>query len=214
VLVFIHLVFSPLALATTANKIRIFGTIISRAAESLPSDPGVRDQTVLIVNTPSVFFSIYGPLMQGLEGHNIPSRTLTLGSGIYPTTISRPAPNVLAIYPSGGFLVPAGSPQPGHEGTQTAFHPAYFHQMLDHLYRDATPMQIGDLIAYGGASVEIADATEDGRPIEVRVHFDVDLEDTSLRWLQWKKGVYVPFVPPAVGETVTLPSVVVPWQEY
>ncbi len=118
--VFIHLVFSPLALATTAHKVGMFGTIISRAAESLPSDPGVGEQTVLIVNTPSVFFSIYGPLMQGLEGHTIPNRTLTLGSGIYPTTISRPAPNVLSIRPSGGYLVPAGCPQPGQEGTQPA----------------------------------------------------------------------------------------------
>ena len=210
--VFIHLVFSPLALATTANKVRIFGTIISRAAESLPSEPGVGDQTALIVNTPSVFFSIYGPLMQGLEGHEVPGRTLTLGSGIYPTTISRSAANVLDIRPAGGYLLPAGSPQPGHEETQPAFHPAYFHQMLDHLYRDAAPFEVGDLVAYGGASVEIAEATEDGRPIGVRVHFDVDLEDPSLRWLQWKNGAYAPFEPPAVGETVTLPSVIVPWQ--
>ena len=86
--------------------------------------------------------------------------------------------------------------------------------MLDHLYRDTTPMRVGDRIAYGGVSVEIADASEDGRPIEVWVYFNVDLEDSSLRWLQWKNGVYVPFEPPAVGETITLPSVVVPWQEY
>ena len=210
--VIIHLVFSPLALATTAHKVGMFGTIISRAAESLPSDPGVREQTALIVNTPSVFFSIYGPLMQGLKGHAIPNRTLTLGSGIYPTTIARPAPNVLAIRPSGGYLVPAGSPQPGQEGTQPAFHPAHFYQMLDHLYRDTTPFRVGDFIDYGGALVEIAEATEDGRPLEVRVHFDVELEDSSLRWLQWKNGAYAPFELPAVGDTVTLPSVVVPWR--
>jgi hypothetical protein len=46
----------------------------------------------------------------------------------------------------------------------------------------------------------------------VRVHFDVDLEDPSLRWLQWKNGAYAPFEPPAVGNTVTLPSVIVPWK--
>ncbi len=210
--VFIHLVLSPLALATTTAKVRIFGTIISRAAESLPSDPAVRDQLALIVNTPSAFFSIYGPLMQALEGRPIPRRTLTLGSGIYPTTISRPALNSIAIRPDGGYLVSPGSPRPGHEASQPAFHPAYFHQMLDHLYRDATPMTVGERIMYGGASVEVTEATEDGRPIEVRVHFNVDLEDSSLRWLQWKNGVYEPFEPPAVGETVTLPSVIVPWQ--
>jgi hypothetical protein len=210
--VLIHLVFSPLALATTAAKVRIFGTIISRAAESLPSDPAVRDQVAIIVNTPSAFFSIYGPLMQALRGRPIPDRTLTLGSGIYPMTISRPTANCVAIRPEGGYLVPPGTPRPGHKASQTAFHPAYFHQMLDRLYRDATPFRIGERIIYGGATVEVAEVTDDGRPIAVRVHFDVDLEDPSLRWLQWKNGAYAPFEPPAVGETVTLPSVIVPWQ--
>jgi len=210
--VIIHFVFSPLALATTAHKVGMFGTIISRASESLPSDPAVRDQTAIIVNTPSAFFSIYGPLMQALHGRPIPNRNLTLGSGIYPMTISRPAANSIAIRPDGGYLVPPGTPRPGHNASQTAFHPAYFHQMLDRLYRDATPMKVGERIAYGGATVEVTEVTEDGRPIEIWAHFDVDLEDSSLRWLQWRNGVYAPFEPPAVGETVTLPSVVVPWQ--
>jgi hypothetical protein len=148
--------------------------------------------------------------MQALQGRPIPSRTLILGSGIYPTIISRPARDVLAIRPDGGYLPSPGSPRPGHEASQPAFHPAYFFPMLDHLYRDATPFRVGDRIGYGGAMVEIADVTEDGRPIEVRVHFNVNLEDSSLRLLQWKGGVYVPFDPPAVGETVVLPEVTFP----
>lgn len=206
----IHLVFAPLGLATTANRVRTFGTIIDRAASSLPSDSGIDDQIAVIVNTPTVFISFYGPLVQALQGRPIPSRTLILGSGIYPTTISRPARDVLAIRPLGGYLPLPGSPRPGREASQPAFHPAYFFQMLDHLYRDATPMRTGDRIGYGGATVEIADVTEDGRPSEVRVHFNVDLEDSSLRWLQWKGGVYVPFAPPEVGDTVVLPAVTIP----
>jgi len=210
--VVIHLVFAPLGLATTTAKVRTFGEFIDRAASSLPSDPAVKDQRVLIVNTPTTFISFYGPLVQALQGRTVPNRTLILGSGIYPTTISRPSGHVLAIRPDGGYLPIPGSPRPGHEASQPAFHPSYFFPMLDHLYRDATPMRIGERIAYGGATVEIADATEDGRPLEVRVHFDVELEDSSLRWLQWKNGAYAPFEPPTVGDTVTLPSVVVPWR--
>jgi hypothetical protein len=210
VFVVIHLVFAPLGLAFTANTVRTFGTFIERAAESLPSDPTVTDQTVLIVNTPTAFISFYGPLIQALKGRPIPSRTLILGSGIYPTTISRPAPNSIAIRPDGGYLPSPGSPRPGHESSQPTFHPAYFFPMLDHLYRDATPMSIGERIAYGGATIEVTEVTDDGRPIDVRVHFSVDLEDPSLRWLQWKHGVYVPFEPPAVGESVVLPEVTFP----
>jgi hypothetical protein len=210
VFVVIHFVLAPLGLATTANKVRTFGTFIERAASSLPSDPGIRNQVAVIVNTPTAFISFYGPLMQASQGRPIPSRTLILGSGIYPTTISRPARDVLAIRPDGGYLPSPGSPRPGHEASQPPFHPAYFFPMLDHLYRDATPFRVGDRIGYGGAMVEIADVTEDGRPVEVRVHFNVNLEDSSLRWLQWKGGVYVPFEPPAVGETVVLPEVTFP----
>ena len=210
VLVVFHLVLSPLTLATTTNKVRVFGEIIGNAASSLPSDPAVTDQLALIVNTPTAFISFYGPLLQALKGRLIPSRTLILGSGIYPTTISRPASNVIAIRPDGGYLPDPGSPRPGHEASQPVFHPSYFFPMLDHLYRDATPFKAGDRIGYGGTTVEVVDVTEDGRPVEVWVHFDVDLEDSSLRWLQWKGGVYVPFEPPAVGERVILPKVYFP----
>jgi hypothetical protein len=210
--VVIHLVFAPLGLATTTAKVRTFGEFIDRAASSLPSDPAVTDQLALIVNTPTAFISFYGPLVQALQGRPVPNRTLILGSGIYPTTISRPARTVIAIRPDGGYLPSRGSPRPGREASQPIFHPSYFFPILDRLYRDATPMRIGDRIAYGGATIEIAEVSEDGRPKEVMAHFDVDLEDPSLLWLQWRNGVYEPFEPPTVGETVTLPSVIVPWQ--
>jgi hypothetical protein len=207
----IHLVLAPLGLATTVVSVKIFGTFIERAAESLPSEPGVTDQTALIVNTPSVFISIYGPLMQGLEGRPIPSRTLVLGSGIYPMTISRPGPKTLTIRPDGGYIAPPGSPPTEHEASLADLHPGYFHQMLDRLYRDDTPFQVGDRIAYGVATVEMIQVTDDDRPGAVSFHFAVELDDPSLRWLQWREGVYIPFEPPAVGETVILPAVVFPW---
>ena len=209
--VVIHLVFAPLGLATTALSLKTFGTFFERAAASLPSDPAITERTVLIVNTPSVFISTYGPLMQALDGHPVPRRTLVLGSGIYPTTIKRPGPNILTIRPDGGFLTPPGSPAPGHETTLGAFHPGYFHQMLDTLYRDDTPFRVGHRIEVGEAIVEIVEVTNDGRPAEVSFQSHSELEDPSLCWLQWHEGVYIPFELPSVGETVILPAVVFPW---
>jgi len=208
--VVVHLVLAPIGLAETANSVRTFGNLIDRAASSLPSDPGVHDQLAVIVNTPTAFISFYGPLVQGLKGRPIPRYTLILGSGIYPTTLSRAARNVIAIRPDGGYLPSPGGPQPGHETSQPAFHPGYLFQTLDRLYRDATPMSVGDRITYGGVRVEITSVTEDGRPDEVSFRFDVDLDDPSLRWLQWHDGVYVPFDVPTVGESTVLPAVTVP----
>jgi hypothetical protein len=209
--VVIHLVLAPLGLATTALNVKTFGAFFERAAESLPSDSAVTEQTALIVNTPSVFISAYGPLMQTLDGRPVPNRTLVLGSGIYRTTIGRPGPNSLTIRPDGGYLAPPGSPATRQEETLAAFHPGYFHQMLDTLYRDDTPFRVGERIDYGGATIEVLEVTLDGRPAEVSFRFDVELEDPSLCWLQWHKGAYIPFAPPAIGETVILPAVIFPW---
>jgi hypothetical protein len=210
VLVAIHMVIAPLALAATTPKLVIFRQFMERAAGSLPSDPTVADHTALVVNAPSAFITVYAPLMQALEGRATPSRTLTLGSGIYPMTISRPGAKVLTIRPAGGYLASRGSPQPSHEDSQPAFDPLYFHQMLDQLYRDSTPMHGADQITYGGCIVKINQVTEDGRPHEVSFFFATDLDDPSLRWLQWKDSAYAPFEPPEIGETVVLAAVTFP----
>jgi hypothetical protein len=209
--VVIHLVFAPLGLATTALNVKTFGTFFEGAAASLPSDPAITERTVLIVNTPSVFISTYGPLMQALDGRPVPRRTLVLGSGIYPTTISRPGPSTLTIRPGGGYLAPPGSPATGPDAKLGTFHPGYFHQMLDTLFRDRTPFRVGDRIELGEAVVEVIEIYDDGRPVAASFHFQSGLEDPSLRWLQWNEGIYIPFEPPAVGETVVLPAVVFPW---
>jgi hypothetical protein len=213
VFVVLHLVFAPLGLATTSISVKTFGAFIETAADSLPTDPLITDQTVLIVNTPSVFISIYGPLMQGLRGRPVPNRTLVLGSSIYPITIHRTGRKSMTIRPDGGYMPPPGSAPPGQEETLGVLHPGYFHQMLDGLYRDGTPMIVGDSIDYGGATLEVTEVTDHGRPAEVICRFDVALEDPSLRWLQWENGVYVPFELPAVGHEVTLPAVEFPWWE-
>jgi len=51
---------------------------------------------------------------------------------------------------------------------------------------------------------KVAELTPDGRPWRAEMQFDVPLEDSSLRWLQWdwESSSYLPFTPPAIGETV------------
>ncbi len=211
-LVAFHLVLAPLGLLTSSAKVKILGNAIERAAASLPSDPAVTDKVVVLVNAPSAFVSVYGPLIQAMKGRPVPRRSITLGSGIYPITVTRPEANALNLRPEGGFLALPGSPQPGREASQPAFDPRYFQQTVDYLYRDATPLHVGERIAYGGTTVEVVEVTDGGRPVEVSFRFDVILEDPSLVWLRWDDGVYAPFVLPRVGESVVLPAVTVPWQ--
>jgi hypothetical protein len=211
VLLVIHLVFAPVLLLRASAHVKALGDVIERAADSLPADPAVVDQQLLIVNTPSTFISAYGVLIQFLDGRPTAPRIMTLGSSIHPIGVSRPAENLLVVRPEGGFLAPRGSPVPGQEAEQPPFDYRYMFPVFDPLYRDATPMQEGERIELTGLTVEIMTVTEDGRPHEVAFRFDRSLDDPSLRWLEWDDGVYVPFVLPPVGESVTLPAVTVPY---
>ena len=65
-------------------------------------------------------------------------------------------------------------------------------------------MSLGQRVELTGMTVTVTALTEDGRPAEAAFRFSVPLEDTSLRWLNWKDDMFQPFAPPAVGETVVL----------
>jgi len=66
------------------------------------------------------------------------------------------------------------------------------------------PLQFGDVIEVEGMTVTITDMLPQGNAGEAEFRFDVPLEDSSLRWLQWKDNHLIPFEPPEVGETMQL----------
>jgi hypothetical protein len=81
----------------------------------------------------------------------------------------------------------------------------YIAWVLDGLFRSQEhPFSAGDTVELTGMTVEVTKLTRDGRPAEAAFTFSVPLEDASLRWLQYRDGRFVPFSPPAVGDTVVL----------
>jgi len=209
--VVLHLVLAPLGLAATAPRLAAFDRVMDRAASSLPSNPEVSTQKLVVVTTPSAFVASYAPLIQLLKGRTIAASGLVLGSGIHATTVDRPAVNVLVIRPEAGFLAPPGTPA-GASGGGPAIDPRFFFQALDLLYHDSTPFPLGWTVEIADASLEVTKVTADGRPAELTCTFATELESPWLRWLRWDDGIWVPFELPAVGETVVLPAVTVPPQ--
>jgi len=67
-------------------------------------------------------------------------------------------------------------------------------------------MRLGEKVELAAATIEITALTPDGRPAEATFRFRVPLEDPSLRWFQCTRGDFEPFAPPAIGQTVRLPS--------
>ena len=62
-----------------------------------------------------------------------------------------------------------------------------------------------------GFSVTVTALTDDGLPAEMRYVFNKPLKDRSLKWLTWSDDGFIPFVLPAVGETVRLNQLSLLW---
>jgi hypothetical protein len=204
VLLIMHVGVAPVTLARAAGSFKRLGDSAGLATNGLPSGPAARFQTTLIVSTPSFSTFAYGALASLLSDEPYLSRTLVLGSGGQPIEVHRPDKRTLLLRPEGGYLACPDGRGPGGELERLLFDQRCVMQSLDRMYRDTTPMTVGQRIELVGVTVEITAITDDGRPAEAAFHFLFALENPLFRWLQWKDGEYAPFVPPAVGETVTL----------
>ncbi len=200
-LLVIHFGLAPLRLLLSYEAVESFGKVILKAAHSLPDDPAVAAQRVVIVSSPSSFVSAFGPVIQALEGRRVPDRLLLLASGVHPIDVSRTDARTLLVRPEGGYLAPPGN--------KPAFSMSHAFPTFDRLFRNS-PVPEGYRVALSDVEIEVVAVTEDGRPLQVRFRFTRPLEDAGYRWLRWRDGVYVPFDLPAEGETAHLDAISVP----
>jgi hypothetical protein len=65
-------------------------------------------------------------------------------------------------------------------------------------------IELSDMVA------EVLTLTPDQRPLKVRFTFSRALENASLCFYQWKEKGYIPFDPPAIGDSVRIAKVNMP----
>ncbi|MCH7592662.1 MAG: hypothetical protein IH989_07785 [Planctomycetes bacterium] len=186
-LVAVHLVISPLWMAVHSLAPSGPKWLNEQLHVQTPLDASVENQDVVIVNPPSVFHCMYLPVLRELSGRPVPRRTRALAPGAFGVSITRSDEHTLILTPGKHYL-------------SWGFH---------RLFRNRNhPFAVGDRVELAGMTAEITGLSAASDPTEVAFHFDVPLEDASLRWLQYKDGEFVPFVPPRVGITVELPPAV------
>jgi hypothetical protein len=174
VLVFIHLVISPIRLAQGAAIAP--DAALERIADSIASDSAARRQCIVILNVPNAPIVSFTFFVRAYKGEPIPAqiRVLTAGDGAV-----------------GVYRADARTLRVRWQGRQEHM-----------LFRDKEhPMMSGERIRVAGMDVEV-NAVTDGWPTETTFRFDQNLDDPELRWLQWASGGFVRFRPPAVGETL------------
>lgn len=188
-LIVMHLVLAPVAFPRRA-KCPPGPKGAEKFLVRTPLDAGIVNQDVVILNPPSLLYATYFPLERRYAGLPAPRRVRFLGSGLARTTVHRPDEHSLVIGIDGGYI----------------------NWSFERLFRDARfPMKVGDRVVLTGMTATVTAVTADGRPAEAEFRFDVPLEDASLRWLWWRDGEFAPFTPPAVGEQIELPPIVLRW---
>ena len=184
-LVITHLVIAPLFTPVMAYAMRIYGSPMEIAAASLPHTSDVASQDVLVMSSPDYLtYVCFLPPIQHAYRRPLPRRMIGLLAGEVGAELSRPDPRTLRVELRGGL----------------------FDGYLGRLFRDHRhPFEAGDTVELERMQVEVLAADREGQPTELLFRFPVPLEDPSLCWITWEGRGYVPFAPPAEGETIIMP---------
>lgn len=184
-LLIVHAVLAPLGLVIRTAA-PLGPRYVARQLElPLFDGPEVERQTIAVVSAPSVFHFVYVAVRAGLTGQTVPAHLRALAPSLAEVSVTRSDERTLEIRPRNGYL----------------------HSPIDTLFRSRSDrFRSGERITLTGTEITVTEVTPDGRPAAARFRFDVPLEDPSLRWLQWREGTFVPFIPPPTGSTVTLPA--------
>jgi hypothetical protein len=185
-LVVVHVVIAALLQVVFATAVAAQEPIYADPPRSLPDDPKLETQRLLVVNAPSAFYGQYTLIVPKLDGRPGPRSLLMLAPGASPLLLERPTSDTLVIEADRGWL---GSP-------------------FDIVYRARTRVVPVDYrVQLSDVLIDVIETTPDGRPNKVRFTFERDLEDESLRWVRYEAGRYVPFVVPGVGRSVAIDAV-------
>jgi len=172
-LVGIHAIVSPL---------QVLGSTISRAAmkplaDTLPADPAIRRQVLVVVNVPPGGAGLaYWFFARTVKNLPIPGQTRALTFGLPSIRIERIDASSLRVRWGGRHEVVR---PPGR------------------------PLAVGQWTHLAGTDVEVTAMSHEGWPVEAIFRFDTTLEDPQFRWVEWDKsrGHFAAFQPPAIGES-------------
>ena len=207
-LIGLHAILAPILMPIMVNIPGTFQGVIDQVTDIGPL-PEARQQDVIIVNAPSPFHFIYVPSLRSIYNRPMPAHIRILAPGYTAVDVTRVDTHTVVVRPAHGYLVPAGTGVWENQGSLPPFHYVYMYQLLEKFFRSNTfPVSWGQQVELTGMRVEVIERTEDGRPSGARIRFTRLLEDASLEWLQWdwRESGYVPFTPPAIGETMHLPG--------
>ena len=185
VLLLIHLIAAPLLGIARIDYQANVSSRMDRAMASVPSDPRIASQDLVLINPPDHIYLVTAIwAVKHLENLPMPRHLRALSSG-GPLEVTRVGPRSLRVRFLSGFF------------------PTAFSRFVRSQNDRFSPGQHFEL---PGLSIVVESLDAQGDPERVLYEFPVPLEDSSLRWMRWQDGAYVPWSPPALGHTEKLPA--------
>jgi hypothetical protein len=180
ILLSIHLVAAPLLGIVRIVYLKDTSSRMTRAMASVPTDPQIASQDLVLINPPDHIY-------------------LVTAIWAVRRLDSRPMPRHLRALSTGGTLEVT---RVGPRSLQVSFPDGFFPTAFSRYVRSPNDrFSAGQRLALPGLSVVVESLDAHGDPAQVLYEFPVPLEDPSLRWMSWQNGVYVPWTPPAIGQT-------------
>ncbi|MDB5384653.1 MAG: hypothetical protein JWM11_299 [Planctomycetaceae bacterium] len=146
-------------------------------------DPSIEQQDLILVNPPVAWLAGYCLFQYEHAGLPAPRAVRSLAPGIDGVTVRRTGDRTIEVIPFNGYI-----------------------KFPDSLLRNEQyPLKLSEQVHLARMIATVL-SIEAERPKIVAFSFETPLEDKSLRWIQYRDGEYVPFIPPAIGEEVFLPG--------
>lgn len=179
----LHLVLAPVAFVVSLDQ-------------TVPMERGVRalvaaitshtPEQVILINSPLDILGIHASSVLSEDRTRTPPEALhQLYAGASRLTVRRVDTRTLELV--------------AHDGWGNAV-------MERTLTAVATMPRVGGELDVASMHVSVRSATADGRPKCVQFRFPTSLEAPQRMWLAWRGNKPVPWKPPAIGQTVTLPG--------
>ena len=180
ILLLLHVVAAPLlGIVRIAYQTNV-DSRMTRAMASVPSDLRIASQDLVLINPPDHIYLVTAIWAVHRLGN-------------------LPMPQHMRALSSGGTLEVT---RVGPRSLQIRFPDGFFPTEFSRYVRSPNErFSAGQHFELSGLSVVVEVLDAQGDPEQVLYEFPVALEDPSLRWMSWKDGAYVPWTPPAVGQT-------------
>jgi len=181
----LHLVSAPLLLVLRCAGVAHFAHLLDSADATLPSGPEIADKTLVLVNPPLDPFAAYLTPYRAFSRSQRPAHLLWLATATSAVSITRAGERSLVVRPESGFLS----------------------NTMQWMLRSPTEApRVGERILTEQAEFQVRSCSASGQPSEALVVFVEPLESSRWIWMQWRGDGYVPFTPPVLGESTTLPA--------